>query len=434
MLPPGNACSLLISAKSRTDCANHFLQQLGEESVKIKVIMNGNSLECCVVGAGPYGLSSAAYLRAAGVNTKVFGQPMSFWKQHMPTRMCLRSPLDGSNLADPDHEFTLKEYARKNGHQLSSPLPLERFVDYGCWFQRQVVPDIDERTVTNIEQSDTGFQLTLHDGEKIATERVVVAGGIVPFANRPLQFGTLPKELASHSCDHRDLGKFAGKRVMVIGGGQSALESAALLHEGGADVRILIREPEVRWTWQRPWLHTFRPIGRLLYAAPDVGPAGISHVVAAPNWFRRLPRGVQSEWAQRSVRAAGAGWLKSRLNQIPLATGRSVVSAAPSNAHLRVCLDNGSEDSVDHLLMATGYRVDISKYEFLSPELLARIHTVEGYPVLDDGFGTSVKGLHFLGAPAAWSFGPLMRFVAGADFATRTLARHMVSRMERRSR
>jgi len=398
--------------------------------------MNGKSPDChvAIVGAGPYGLSAAAYLRAAGVETRVFGEPMSFWKQHMPVGMCLRSPLEGSNLADPDRRFTLKAYARTNGHPLLSPLPLDRFVDYGCWFQRQVVPDIDVRMVTRVEQGGTGFQLTLLDGEQIKAQRVIVAGGIVPFAYRPPQMQALPRELASHSCEHRSLGGFRAKRVMVVGGGQSALESAALLYEAGADVRVVVRQSELRWTWQRPWLHTFRPIGRLLYAPADVGPAFVSQVVAAPGWFRRLPRALQRRWAGQSVRPAGAGWLKPRLKQIPLTTGRSVASAVPSNAHLRVRLDDSSEQSVDHLLMATGYQVDISRYEFLAPELLARISVVGGYPVLDSGFGTSVRGLHFLGASAAWSFGPLMRFVAGADFATRTLARHIVTGMAPHSR
>src|SRR5271170_4599000 len=144
-----------------------------------------------VIGAGPYGLSSAAYLRAAGIETRVFGEPMSFWKQQMPVGMCLRSPLEGSNLADPDRRFTLKAYARTNGHPLLSPLPLDRFVDYGCWFQRQVVPDIDVRMVTRVEQGGTGFQLTLLDGEQIKAQRVIVAGGIVPFAYRPPQMQAL---------------------------------------------------------------------------------------------------------------------------------------------------------------------------------------------------------------------------------------------------
>lgn len=393
--------------------------------------MSGNLPDCgvAVVGAGPYGLSAVAHLRAIkGFDSRIFGRPMSFWKQHMPRGMFLRSPLEGSNLSDPAGKLTLQAYAQTNGGHLSSPLPLERFVDYGCWFQQQMASDIDGRAVSCIEHDGTYFRLTIEDGEKITSARVVVAGGIVPFAYRPPQFQGLPSELASHSCEHRDLRVLAGKRVMVVGGGQSALESAALLHEAGADVRVVIRETEIHWTWQTPWLHTFKPVSRVLYAPPDVGPAGISHVVAAPGWFRHLPRRLQNRWAGRSVRPAGAGWLKPRLQCVTMSTGRSVLCAAAVGDKLRVRLDDGNEESIDHLLMATGYKIDITKYDFLSQGLLARVNTASGYPILSKGFESSLPGLHFLGAPAAWSFGPLMRFVAGADFATRRLAHYVSTR------
>ena len=382
--------------------------------------------DVAIVGAGPYGLSAAAHLRAIkGLECKLFGQAMSFWKQHMPQGMFLRSPLEGSNLSDPEARLSLDAYAKANGDQLVSPFPLESFVKYGTWFQQQVARDIDTRNVTRIQLNGNGFQLALQDGEIVKATRVVVAGGIVPFARRLPEFQGLRVTLASHSCDHRDLRIFTGKQVVVIGGGQSALESAALLHELGSDVCVVSREPQLWWTWQRPWLHTFRPIARLLYAAPDVGPAGISHLVAAPSWFRRLPRETQDRWAQRSIRPAGAGWLKPRLQDVPILMGRAVVGAVPAGGKVKIRLDNGDERSCDHLLMATGYQVDITKYGFLTAELLARVTRVTGYPELNAGFESSVPGLHFLGAPASRSFGPLMRFVAGADFATRALARYV---------
>jgi hypothetical protein len=77
--------------------------------------------------------------------------------------------------------------------------------------------------------------------------------------------------------------------------------------------------------------------------------------------------------------------------------------------------------------MATGYRVDVRKYEFLSDSLLSAVRLNDGYPVLGTGFESSIPGLHFLGAPAAWSYGPLMRFVAGADFAARAVTQSVMS-------
>jgi hypothetical protein len=81
---------------------------------------------------------------------------------------------------------------------------------------------------------------------------------------------------------------------------------------------------------------------------------------------------------------------------------------------------------VDHVLMATGYRVDVRKYEFLSGSLVSALRLIDGHLVLGRGFESSVRGLHFLGAPAVWSYGPLMRFVAGADLAARAVARSVV--------
>jgi FAD-dependent urate hydroxylase len=82
---------------------------------------------------------------------------------------------------------------------------------------------------------------------------------------------------------------------------------------------------------------------------------------------------------------------------------------------------------VDHVLLGTGYRVDVSKYDFLSPDLVHTIRRSNGYPRLDKGLETSVPGLHILGAPAAWSFGPLMQFVSGARYAAQSLTRHVTA-------
>jgi hypothetical protein len=81
---------------------------------------------------------------------------------------------------------------------------------------------------------------------------------------------------------------------------------------------------------------------------------------------------------------------------------------------------------VDHALLATGFRVDISRYQLFSPSLLKGLETVNGYPVLKRGLESSIPGLHFLGKPAAWSFGPLVGFVSGTEFAANELTRSIV--------
>ena len=389
--------------------------------------MSGKSSDCnvAVIGAGPYGLSSAAYLRAAGVETRVFGDPMAFWENQMPAGMCLRSNWGASHIADPKQELTLDAYCCQNGNHISKPIPLERFVDYGRWYQSQAVRDLERRNVLNIDLDACGFKIVMADGEEFTSRRVVVAAGISPFAARPAEFAGIPSVLASHTSEHKDLRKFKGQRVVVVGAGQSALESAALLQEAGIHVEVIARKKTLNWVGLHARLHHLGVISKMLYSTRDVGPAGISRLVAMPHLFRRFPRGFQDRTAYRAIRPAGAGWLQPRIAGVPLTLGCKVVSAAVAGSQLRLRLDDGTERLVDHALLATGFRVDVSRYPFLSPSLSMQLKTVQGFPVLKRGLESSIPGLHFVGKPAAWSFGPLLGFVSGAEFASNELVRCM---------
>jgi cation diffusion facilitator CzcD-associated flavoprotein CzcO len=385
-------------------------------------------LDLVIIGAGPYGLAAAAHLRTIkGLEFCVFGEPMSFWDRNMPVGMFLRSNWTATQIADPDSTLTLEAYQAAHGVKFALPVPIEHFVGYGLWYQRQAVPDLDRRNVTYLESHPKGFRLTLADGDAVLSRRVVIAAGIGAFAWRPPEIQSLPAGLSSHSSEHRDFRQFAGKRVLIVGGGQSALESGALLHEQGAAVEIVARSPRIHWLggWASKALHhrlgTFTR--NLLYAPTDVGPAGLSQLLARPHLLRRLPRGLQDKLRKRAVRPAGARWLVERLQDTPIRLGRSVVGAVPAADQVQVRLDDHTDRTVDHILLATGYRVDVSKYAFLAPGLINLIDRFNGYPRLKEGLETSVPGLHILGAPAAWSFGPLMQFVSGARYASQVLVR-----------
>jgi NADPH-dependent 2,4-dienoyl-CoA reductase/sulfur reductase-like enzyme len=387
--------------------------------------------DVAIIGAGPYGLAAAAHLHAAdGLDIRVFGEPMSFWHEQMPRGMILRSPYVASNIADPERELTLDGYQEKTLRRLPQPVALEQFVDYGRWFQQQAVPSthVDRRRVVRIERNGS-FRLDLADGDSIRAGRTIVAAGIMPFAWTPRVFRGLPPELASHSSSHRDLSRFSGRRVIVVGGGQSALESAALLHELGADVEVLVRRERIYFLRRaRGFLHRLGPVTWALFAPAEVGPAGISRLVSAPDLYRRLPRSLQDRFSVRSLRPAGAAWLQERLVGVPMKFNAKIVEAREQSGQLGLTLADGSQRQADHVLLATGYRVDIAGYEFLPDGLLRRIARIGGYPRLRNGFESSVPGLHFVGAPAAWSFGPLMRFVAGTEFAAPVVTRAVLGR------
>ena len=384
-----------------------------------------SNTDVVVIGAGPYGLSAGAYLRAAGIEARVFGEPMSFWQNQMPAGMCLRSNWGASHIADPKQELTLDAYCQQKGNHISKPIPLDRFVDYGRWYQSQAVQDLERRNVRSIEVDSRGFKVMMADGEEFSARRVVVAAGISVFSSRPAEFANIPSSLASHTSEHNDLLKFKGMNIAVIGAGQSALESAALLKEAGIQVEVLARAKTLNWVGRHAKLHHLGLISKMLYSRRDVGPAGISRLVAMPYLFRRFPRGFQNRTAYRAIRPAGAAWLLPRITGIPISLGRRVQSASCNGSRLRLQLDDGTERFVDHALLATGFKVDVLQYPFLSPSLSQQLRTVNGYPVLKPGLESSVPGLHFVGKPAAWSFGPLLGFVSGAEFASTELVRSM---------
>jgi FAD-dependent urate hydroxylase len=391
-----------------------------------------NKCDIAIIGAGPYGLSAAAHLRTIkGIDVHVFGEPMSFWSENMPNGMFLRSNWTATQIACPNGDLTLEAFQAERKRLFGTPVPVEEFIAYGMWYQSRAVPDVDRRRIRLVESTNKAFKLTINDGDILEARRVVIAGGIGQFARRPAQFAELPKELVSHTSEHSDFAAFTGKRVLVIGSGQSALESAALLFESGADVQVVGRARQIHWlqgTLSSTLHHRLgKTVRRFLYAPTDVGPAGISQLLARPNILKFLPRDIQDKLRKRAIRPAGARWLVARLHDVPITLGCSVGSIIPHGESMKVSLGNGKDLVVDHVLLGTGFQIDVSKYEFLAPDLLRQVERVNGFPKLKTGLETSVSGLHVIGAPASYSFGPLLMFVSGSRFASQSLTRHVRS-------
>jgi hypothetical protein len=376
--------------------------------------------EVAIVGAGPYALSTAAFLREAGVEVRVFGKVMGFWET-MPQGMFLRSFRTASNIADPGRQLTLDRYEEAVGRKIDSPVPLDEFIAYGRWFRERAVPDVDPRLVASVRREAGGFGLTLEDGELVSARRVVVAAGIAPFAWRPPEFESVADGRVSHASEHRYFDEFKGRRVVVVGGGQSALESAALLHEAGAYVEVLVRSQGIRFLRGERVYANSGVLRNLLYPPLGVGPPGLNMVMGTPRIYRLLPRSASAPLAYRTIRPAAAGWLRPRLADVKITMARSVASAS-ANGSVRLNLGDGTERTADHVLLGTGYRVDVRRYGFLDSALATSIRTDNGYPVLSRFFESSVEGLYFLGAPAAASAGPGMRFVSHTGPAAAAVA------------
>ncbi len=385
-------------------------------------------VEVAVIGAGPHGLSATAHLRRAGVQAQLFGSPMAFWKS-MPEGMVLRSNLRASNMIEPSGPLSIAAFAAATGLQLEQPVLLENFIAYGSWVQRMAVADLDERAVTRLERGAGAFNLQLEDGECVSARRVVLACGIEHFESMPAGYDHLPADLVSHTGRYRDLRIFAGRRVALVGGGQSSFTCAALMSEhGAAQIEVIVRDPAVNWLRGHSVIKRLGRLGPVVYAPTDVGPLWYSRLVATPDLFRRLPRGTQDRIAYRSVRPACSHVVRMQLGDVRISTGVEVLGAVRDGDALRVSLSDGSVREVDHLMFGTGYTVDVARYSFLSEGILGELRSVDGYPVLGRGLESSVPGLHVLSAPAARSFGPIMRFISGSWYGGRAVARSIAGR------
>ncbi len=388
-----------------------------------------------VIGAGPYGLSVAAHLIGNGIETRVLGEVMSFWRGHMPVGMKLRSGWRASNLSAPGGRYSLDEYVASGEMPRKEPIPLEDFVRYGQWFQRQAVGNVEERRVQSVEFRGGRFRIAMQDGETFESREVVIAAGLANQAMYPAEFQGLGNDLVSHAVDHTNLGIFRGQRVAVIGRGQSAVESAALLAESGAEVELICRG-DVRWigtesfggaTAEKGFV---RSMVKRMRAPSGVGPFPMDWLADMPTAVHFFPKKLKRRVTRRCLRPAAAGWLMPRMGGVRVHGGSVVREAKAQSGRLELRLDNDARLTVDHVLLATGYTLDITKPGILAPSLVEQIelHPGTGCPVLRNNFQASVPGLHFVGSSAVPSYGPLMRFVAGAGYAARSIARGARSR------
>ncbi|MCX5604385.1 NAD(P)-binding domain-containing protein [Streptomyces phaeochromogenes] len=390
-----------------------------------------------VIGAGPFGLSTAAHLRARGIPVRVFGEPMVSWRAHMPEGMLLKSTPAASNIDAPQPGHNLVDYCDAAGIRRlvtdEDIVPVETFVAYGEWFRQKLVPDLERVRVVSVDRRGPGgFELKLDSGELFTARAVVVATGLSGLAHLPPELasaapdGPTPTGPVSHSSQLHDLSRFSGKELIVVGAGQSALETAALAAEAGAQVRVVARgKGSVAFgapPWTQPRLRPESPFGRAwsLWA--------LSYY---PHPYRHLPPQARHFLVRRVLGPLGAWWLRERFEgKVQVSEVSRIVRSGSAGGHPSLAvqtLDGRVEElSADHVVAATGYRVDLAAMDFLGHELRTELAVSRGTPKLGAGFRSSVPGLYFTGLPAAASYGPVMRFVCGTEFASPRLVRHLV--------
>ena len=387
-----------------------------------------------VIGAGPYGLSVAAHLRARGADFRIFGRPLHTWRSAMPRGMYLKSDGFASNLSAPEPGSTLADYCLERDlpyHPTDLPIPLETFVAYGLDFQRRLVPDLELQNVRWVVKDGRGFRIGLDDDEWLRAKRVVVAAGITHFASMPALADGFPPELVSHSSAHHDLSGFRGQDVTVVGAGASAVNLAVGLASAGARSRLVARGPSIRFS-SPPSGGRRSVLARIRRPGSGLGPGWRSRASCdAPGLFRHLPPRWRPEIVRRHLGPSSAWHLRECFeSSVEVVTRHALQSLEIAEPGVRLVLADADGRSVsvetDHLICATGYRADVDRLTFLDPSVRSALRTLAKAPVLSSGFESSVPGLHFLGLSAANSFGPLMRFMYGGEYAARRIVRESV--------
>jgi len=390
-----------------------------------------STTDTAIIGAGPYGLSISAYLSEAGVPHQVLGEPMFAWRNFMPPGMLMRSEAFATSLYAPQRGYTMEDYCRRKGIDyapVGMRLPLETFIDYGLWFQSSLVSHVRPVDVTDMRQHEGSYRLTLSDGSTLLARRVVIALGLKGFERTPPVLQGLPKPYVIHSAEIGQLGWARNKRIVILGGGQSALGLAALFNEQGARVRVLVRGDTISWNSDPDPARSL--LSRMLSPEGGLAQGWYPYILSeCPYLFRALGQRLRKHIAETSFGPSGAWWLRDRVNgkiDISLRTTLQQVGVNRDGVVLQVTGDEGpfTVDG-DHLVIATGFQVDLGKHAFLSREIVSGLELVDGWPELSGSFESRVPGLYITGAASALTFGPALRFVYGAKYAAPCIARHI---------
>ena len=376
------------------------------------------STELLIIGAGPFGLAVAAHAKLSGIAVTVVGEPMAFWKHNMPAGMLLRSGpewhLDAAGVHTLE-SFLEERHISKADVQ---PVPVEIFREYADWFRESKKITVQRVRVNRLRRVDGRFEAECHGSEKIQATCVVATPGLAPFVNVPAEISaSLPPERVAHTATLVDFRALTGKRCLIVGGRQSAFEWAALIAEAGAEsVDLVFRHDTPRFVTS-DW---------------SFSDAMIESTLRVPGWFHRLNSSEREEVQNRfwtAGRLQIEPWLWSRVNKrnIHLWPNSRVTEWRFANGEgVEARLNQGNLLTVDKVILATGYRVDLSKVEYLAEEIgSGRLKVDSGFPVLNDDAQTTLPGLYITGQAATRDLGPCFGFVRACVASARIIVKDL---------
>lgn len=350
-------------------------------------------IDVVVIGGGQSGLAAAHALLRHGLRPVVLeasGRAAGSWPRYYDS-LTLFSPARYSSL--PGMPFPGADHDRYP-HR-------DEVVAYLTAYAARLDADIRTgRRVTSVRRVGSEFEVVLDGGGRLAARAVVAASGTFGRPHRPALPGLEGfTGQVLHAADYREPAPFAGRRVVVVGAGNSAVQIAAELAET-ARVTLATRGP-VKFAAQRI-------LGRDLHfwltrTGLDAAPLG-----------RLLPRPpaqpVLDDGRYRAALAAG------RPERRPLFAGTDGA---------KLLWPDGEWEEADAIVLATGYRPDVPYLARLGGALDAA-----GNPRHREGLAAGVPGLAFVGLE--WQRSLSSNSLRGVGRDAERIARRLAAHLARR--
>jgi lysine/ornithine N-monooxygenase len=345
----------------------------------------------------------------------------------MPEEMELRAAWKEMALVRSGAPGSLEDWSSATGVTAHEPMAVAEFVSYARWFADRHVPERVPELVTAVEESDDRRLAVRAGGREWRASEVVVATGIGPFPHLPPVFASAIEDPRVDFAHGHRRPREDGRRVAVVGAGQSAVEAAAEAVRSGAETTLLARS-SVHWFADHEPSNPRGPLRRrlfdLAYPAVGYGPPPLNRLVLHPDLFARLPAALRRRLTRRLLRPGASPWLKEGVvGKATIEEDIEVRDVDCAESGVRLTLSDARELEFDEVRLGTGYRFRLDRLAFFSGELRDRIRVTEdGWPVLDAAFRSTEPRVRFVGYPAEGRFGPLARFVLGVPFTAGRVA------------
>jgi thioredoxin reductase len=259
--------------------------------------------------------------------------------------------------------------------------------------------------VTQVTKQGQDYVSQLQDGRQVKSKAVVVATGIENHKVLPRSLQALPSPNVVHSWNVNDYTHWKDKRILVVGGGQSAAECATHLMENNSITWVLRKKPIF---YSEP-INLPKPIFKFfLYASP---------------YFYFLPPSFKKKLGKKFVQTTITPDMKPYLTSPRIKTIYANVDDLGLQERDGKIVSDKLDASFDGVVAATGFQYRIEGLDFLDEKLMLAINVNRSVPIINFNFETSVPNLYMVGGIVEPAYGPAQRFMMGARHATLKLGK-----------